>query len=293
MNPQEKAAWYTLAVIMMAVVAYCVLLTLTTNPAGSQAAFALLGLLGFLGSSTAAKKGEFMGDERDQFIALRANQITFPIFWLYFVGYCMVAVRFWDYREFVPSYLFIKFIWTGMCVMLGTKAIATLVLYSADATEKHTMAERYRNMSGIRRTGLWIIVLGMLAMTPFMILMLKIGKGEFSLLFSYLVSGSLVVVYLLTRYYLGKGVSTEEEAAELLWVRRKGDITLLIGCAAVLVNLGLFWVRPLDRAVLPVISTILLIVIMGAWLVLGFSTILSGNGMIKDQAASAEERPNA
>ena len=130
-------------------------------------------------------------------------------------------------------------------------------------------------------------------MTPFMIVMLKIGKGEFSLLFSYLVSGSLVVVYFLTRYYLGKGVSTEEEAAELLWVRRKGDITLLIGCAAVLVNLGLFWVMPLDRAVLPIISTVLLIVLVGAWLAMGFSTILSGNGFIGENKPSAEERQNA
>ncbi len=291
MNPQEKAAWYTLTVILMALVAYFTMLILTRHPAGSQAGFALLGLLGVLGSRAATNKDDLLGDERDQKIALKAIQISFQVFWLYFVGYCMVAVRFWDYREYVPSYLFSTFVMTGLCVMMGTKAIVTLVLYSADATEKRTMAEMYRNMSDIHRTGLWMIVIGLFTMAPLMILMLKIGKGEFSLLSSYLVCGGFVFIYLLTRFFLGKGVSSEEEAVVLSWVRRKGDSTLLFGCVAVILSLGLVWLVPLDRTALPIISMIFFMVLVGAWLTLGLSAILSGTGLVSGQ--SAKERPNA
>ena len=46
MNPQEKMAWYMLAVIVLAVVLFAVLFNLSGRLMTSMSAFGLLGLLG-------------------------------------------------------------------------------------------------------------------------------------------------------------------------------------------------------------------------------------------------------
>ncbi len=291
MNPQEKAAWYTLTVILMAVVAYCVLLSLTGRQVVAISGFALLALLVFAGLFGVRSKIGLAGDERDQLIALKAHTISLNVFVVYFSLFCTLPIFLSGFSSTIPSYLLISLLLTGTCVMKGTHALTTLVLYRADATEKRTEVDRYRNMSGMRRTGLWVMVVGMAVVTPLMIVMLEVGKGELSQLFGYLVCGGLVAVYLLTRYYLGIGVITDEEVAELASVRKRGDRGLATHMLAVTSALGFIWLLPLEIELVSKMPQSIFIGLMGGWLALGISAFFAGKDFISGQ--SAKERENA
>ena len=58
MNPQEKMAWYMLAVIVLAVVAYLVMYSLTGHPEASMAAFFPAGADGVRGNVLDRQKGQ-------------------------------------------------------------------------------------------------------------------------------------------------------------------------------------------------------------------------------------------
>ncbi len=292
MNPQEKAAWY-----MLAVVAYFVMLSLTGHPGASIAAFSLLALIAFSPMFATGKKSKIVADEHDQLISLKATRVGFRVFWLYFVGYCVVASGFLEYVQSIPSYLFILLVVTGLCVMLAARSIATLALYRADATENRTMVDRYMKMSGMRKSGLWMIVIGMLVMLPFMIVMIEVGQGNVPQLSGYLICGSFAVVYFLTRHYLGIGVSSDKEIAELARVRKRGDRALVTGFFAVVCglgfSLGLARVWPVEIAIVPRIPLVIFYGLMIAWLGLGVSAFFSGTNFIVEYKSGAKEQQNA
>ena len=302
MNPQEKAAWYTLGVIMMAVVSYCVLLSLTGRHVVAMSGFVLIVLLVFSGLFGVRSKVGLAGGERDPLIALKAQTISLNVFMVYFSLYCLLPLFIGDYgssdpiiiseiRSTVPSHLLIFLLLTGTCVIKGTHALTTLVLYRADAVEHQTMVDRYRNMSRMRRTGLWVIAVGMLVITPLMIAMLEVGKGELSQLFGYLVCGGLAVVYVLTRYYLGIGVITDEAMSVLAIVRKRGDRGLATQMLAVTSALGFIWLLPLEIELVSKMPQSILIGLMGGWLALGGSAFFAGKDFISSQ--SAKEQPDA
>ncbi|MBN2288818.1 MAG: hypothetical protein JXQ83_05750 [Candidatus Glassbacteria bacterium] len=154
MNTSQKIAWFTLAVITLALAAYLILLKLTGHPEASTAGFALLGLLGCSPLFLGRRKGVVLLDERDREIERKAGQAGFFVFWLYFVAFC-VLVPFHYGRRDVPSFLLTLLCLAGVMVLLAARSVAVLVLYRRDSDKSGTFLESFREMTDLQRSS-WI-----------------------------------------------------------------------------------------------------------------------------------------
>jgi len=292
MQPQEKMAWYTLAVVFLAVATYLVLLFLTGDPAGSQAAFALIALCAFSGLFATGGKRKVLGDEHDREISLKATRTTFVIFWLYFVAYCMLILG--KYSETVPRYTVSTLLWSGMCVFLGVQSIAILVYYRADSTERTTVLDWFRNMSNLRKMGLVSLGMSLFVMTPFAFVMTGgiLGKFQEPLApsFSYLICGSFAVVYLLIRFSIDRYFGNERELKALVKAKRIGDLTLGIALLGAALGLGAVSMLPTNFALAAKLPQTLFFILMAGILSLALGMIIFGRdeGEDIDSAVSGE-----
>ena len=240
MNPQEKAAWYTLVVAGLMLSTFISLLILTRNPWGSQAAFALMALWAFSGLFATGKKGKVSGDEHDQLINLKAGRAAFVVFWLFFVAYGMLAMHFGSSDGMMHSYWMSTFLGLGLCVLLGSQAVATLIYYRADTTEKLTWTDRLRRTGDLRKSGLVMTGIFLFVATPFSLMMIFVGDDELPTGFAFLQCATFAVLYLLERVMLRRVVKDGAQQHQLRRSERASTFAIVLaafaGAAGVLVN---------------------------------------------------------
>jgi 4-hydroxybenzoate polyprenyltransferase len=88
MSVQQKQAWFTLALCIVALAAYAALLP-TVGPDRAWGIFGIVGLVGVPPLLARLRKEAVLLDERDELIARRARLITLRIFWVCFVATCL------------------------------------------------------------------------------------------------------------------------------------------------------------------------------------------------------------
>lgn len=228
MHPQERMAWFILAVLLLTLIAYFTLLILTRNPEGSQAAFAISALLGFGGLFAVGRKGKIEGDEHDRLIALKAGRAGFIVFWFYFIAYGLLSMRLWDHSPTMPSYLMSTLIWTGLCVLMGAQSIATLIYYRTDATEKVTMVDRIKHAGNLRLTGVVMLSIFLFVVTPFALSMILVSSENLPSLFIYLSCAGFAMIYIGFRSHLGKIELPENEKLQLARAQRTATIAFAV-----------------------------------------------------------------
>ncbi len=128
MSRQEKHAWFNLAVLGLALIAYAVLVPVL-GPRPAIAGMGLCGLWG-LGGFLFYPRGRIVDilDERDLSIQRRATRIAHGTFWMLFVATCMLT---WHFKRggTVPADILPLMVGAGMVVVIVVGSIATLVLY--------------------------------------------------------------------------------------------------------------------------------------------------------------------
>jgi hypothetical protein len=126
----EKQAWFMLTVVVLACLTYCVLMP-WLGPKRACGAFGLLGLMGF--APLFAWKGradrEVLFDERDRTIHSRSTVVAFAVFWLTFVGSCMIPWCLYLQQGSVPVEILPLILLIGWIVFSSTQALAILVQY--------------------------------------------------------------------------------------------------------------------------------------------------------------------
>lgn len=231
MHPQEKMAWYTLAVVVLTILSYLLLLTLSGHNPGSQGAFGLLGLLGYAGKFAAKGKTKFINDEHDREIARKALLTTFLVFWFYFVLYGMSSVFY--YSEMIPSHIMGSFIWSGTCVCAVVYSVVILVFYRVDATEKRTIVDWFKDLTALRGAGLGFFFISLIVLIPFIFPILKAERGEMSLGIAYIFCANPVLIYLVVKKNLSSLANTDQNKQIL---SKSRNFSYLVMGIAVLVS---------------------------------------------------------
>jgi uncharacterized membrane protein len=126
----EAQAWFTLAVIGLALATFGVLIPVL-GAWRAAGAFGLLGLLGVTPLFTLRRRGDtaVVADERDRLIHSRATLIAFAVFWVAFVGACMIPWAVYRKDGSVPVDLLPLIVLAGWVVFSLTQSAAMLVQY--------------------------------------------------------------------------------------------------------------------------------------------------------------------
>ena len=185
MNQMQKASWYTLAVVFLAVTAYLIL-SLFIGLKAARPAFGLIGLVGLSTLYYKKRKGEVLADERDGEISRKAMQAGFFMVMLYAIP-AFLAISFWpDFKDYIPRHIFSSFVVIGVIIFFGTQAIVTLLLYRADTPEPGAILDFFRNLTNIQKGSLIRLVISASIITVFIIVYpLKSGNTVESLVSSF------------------------------------------------------------------------------------------------------------
>jgi hypothetical protein len=138
MNRWQKMAWYQIIVIIA-------VLTLTGTVVGSltflhgmpsaRSGLGLLGLLGLLGMGRfffPSKSGQISADERDLLIQKRSLLASYTVFWLLFVGGCMIPwfiVKIVEHKNYIPVDVLPIIVICGGIIVCMVQSVMILVQY--------------------------------------------------------------------------------------------------------------------------------------------------------------------
>ncbi len=130
MTAQQRNAWYNLLVFAVAVAAYLVLVPLI-GFSRAWGAFGLCGLWGFGVLFYKRKRGRLVQDERDEQIGRRSLLFAYSVFWLYFVGACMIpwGLLFFRGEESISVHVLPHLVFGGMIVVVLAQSVAILIQY--------------------------------------------------------------------------------------------------------------------------------------------------------------------
>jgi hypothetical protein len=121
MSATQKQAWYSLAIVLLAVLTVTALAPLL----GLQRAQGGFGILGFLGFTPffffRRRAGVVIFDERDSLIQLRSWLLAYSVFWLVFVAACMAALYEYGSGGAVPVVLVVSSPWWGLSLVFGVR----------------------------------------------------------------------------------------------------------------------------------------------------------------------------
>lgn len=132
MSQQQKMAWFTIAVCAVTLLAFAALWPIVGTQR-AMAAFALLSLWGLVGWFYRKRPGEVVFDERDRDIHSTAVKISAGCVYLYFVSCSLVMWQLKRGDGSVPADWLPNMSWFGAIVLLGSWALAALVLYRREA----------------------------------------------------------------------------------------------------------------------------------------------------------------
>jgi hypothetical protein len=137
--PAQKAAWLTLAVACASILAFGVLIPVVGLKA-APAAFGILGVTGLGALYFRPSRGDsrLILDERDRLIESRSQLLGFKLFWVAFVGTCMVSwalARYGWRQETVSVDLLPGLVLGGFIVYSVAHAVAVLAQYGQSRSD--------------------------------------------------------------------------------------------------------------------------------------------------------------
>jgi hypothetical protein len=139
-TPQQKMAWFNLAVFGLAVLVYLGLCPVL----GPVPALGAMGVCGFwgLGGVFFRKRqpGDVVLDERDRLISLRAQLAGLWVFWECFVLGCVggwAVIRYWYHRETIAVEVLPLLVFAGMAVFTVAQSIGILVQYGRGGRDEN------------------------------------------------------------------------------------------------------------------------------------------------------------
>lgn len=130
MNRQERIAWFNLTVMGLALLVFLILMPVL-GPKRATGAFGLTGLMGLPAILALRKqrRDEVVEDERDQSIRLKSTVVGYSVFWVYFVGACMVPYSLRGQQGMISVEVLPIILMGGFLVLMLSGAIATIVQY--------------------------------------------------------------------------------------------------------------------------------------------------------------------
>ncbi len=135
MLPEQKRAWFAVAVFAVAFVCY-VLLTFLVGPKPAFAASGLLGLWGLTPVLFRKKRdpAEVAFDERDTMILKKATLvgaiISYEVF--YMASFVPWGVYYWQGKETISIHVLPLIAFSGGIVLMVARAIGILILYGRE-----------------------------------------------------------------------------------------------------------------------------------------------------------------
>ena len=126
----EKQAWFNLFVVLLACAGFAIGIPwLGVHRAAG--AFGLLGLMGLTPLFAWVGRGnrEVICDERDHTIHSRSTVVAFAIFWLTFVGSCMIPWYLYQQQGTISINILPAIVLIGWIVFVLTQSLALLVQY--------------------------------------------------------------------------------------------------------------------------------------------------------------------
>ena len=134
---QQKVAWFNLAVLSAALLAYIILIPLFGAPA-ALGAFGICGLCGFGVPFYRRRSSGVSSDERDEFILKKATLAGYGTFWVLFVAVSMTTwgvIRYVKHQETVSVDVLPVLVLGGWLAFMFTQSIATLIQYGRSHDE--------------------------------------------------------------------------------------------------------------------------------------------------------------
>jgi hypothetical protein len=124
----QKEAWFSLAVIGLALVVVVVLIPVLGFHRATSG-FGALGLLGLSPLFYRKKHGRVVADERDAAIQRRAGTLAYAVFYLIVIIACIAAPRFYGDDGSVPVRVVQASLWWLFSLTFAARSLATLVQY--------------------------------------------------------------------------------------------------------------------------------------------------------------------
>jgi hypothetical protein len=132
MPQQQKLAWFTLGLCVVVLLVYGALAAFI-GPKAALAAFALMAAWAFSGLFYRKREGQIVFDERDRAIHANAVKACAGCVYLYFVACCVTMSQLRHTAGTVPVVWLEYMVWFGAVILLGSWALATLLLYHREA----------------------------------------------------------------------------------------------------------------------------------------------------------------
>jgi hypothetical protein len=140
MVPQQKLAWFNLAVFGVAALIYLGLWPVV----GAKPAMAAIAVCGFWGLAPLffrkRRLGNVVLDERDQLISLRAQLAGLWVFWECLVLGCVggwAVLRYVQHRETITVEVLPLLVFGGFTVFTVTQSVAILVQYGRSRRDEN------------------------------------------------------------------------------------------------------------------------------------------------------------
>lgn len=137
MNIAQKYAWSNLVIIAGTLVLTAAVVGILAWRSGAGRAYdgvPLVAFLGLLGVSSRVfqekrRKGGAAFDERDQVIYERSLSAAHSVFWLFFVGACMIPILIVGTRGSVPVYVLPIILGGGGVLVTVVQSVVILIQY--------------------------------------------------------------------------------------------------------------------------------------------------------------------
>ena len=178
MHPNQKIAWFSLAVIGLTMAAYMALIPVI-GPKAAPSAFSLLALLAFGVVFYSPKKSKVVLDELDGQIATKANSAGFFVFWFYYVA-SSVSLPFYLKFKDIPVHLFTTLFWFGPLVFMAARAAALLVYYRYYSPDSGSLLDGFRQLTALQVASLNQIFWNSFISSCFLWVMPVSGNGTFA-----------------------------------------------------------------------------------------------------------------
>ena len=130
MTPQERIAWYNLAVALATLLTFLLLLPILGMPR-AMGAFAVISLSGLTPLLALRWRGsrEPIVDERDRLINSRSTVIAYSIFWVFFVLACMAPYTLYGAQAMIHVETLLVILTLSWVVLTVARSVATIIQY--------------------------------------------------------------------------------------------------------------------------------------------------------------------
>ena len=135
MNVLEKQAWFTLAVIALALMGYGIIWMTTKSSIVAFSSFGLCGLLGCAGLIGRKEKraGRVAIDERDAEIERKGTLVAYAVYWLLFVAILMTPffVLGSDARITISTAALSQAVMAAFMLIMAVRSLVIVFLYKS------------------------------------------------------------------------------------------------------------------------------------------------------------------